>query len=405
MAYQWVATEMLTGRIIADLPNLIVPTVKQTLGKYQTATATLPFAHLPVNWVRATLQGATVLNLLDDEHGLCVWGGFVTQRPRNTGDSMDLSLATIPAYFDRRYVGDVTYTGQGQNAIVADLISRFVAAGSNGGIPIEVVQTTTGAGALRTRTYADSDDKTVYSVLTELMGVDGGPEWVDGWVWDQGAGTVKPVLYVGDRVGVPVAPGLAPAAVFDIPGNSASAELLEDFTAGAGGNDFLAVSTAVADHRPESVHVVTVDPDRPTFEVRFTPSTSIDDTDTLDAHARAKAAQQSGGTNTLSLTAPLKKAPRLGFDWSAGDDIGFVLGGIRPDPTTVTADDVYIDVYTDVYGATGRVLLHPDGIDSVPAFPAGMSGVVRATGWQIDFADQGGVPMLTPLITTPGGDQ
>jgi hypothetical protein len=280
---------------------------------------------------------------------------------------VSLSLATLEAYFDRRYVGDSPYTNVGQNAIVADLVAKYIVTGSNGGIPLRVENVDGNAGTLRTRTeYTDISDKTIYSVLTELYGVEGGPEWTIGWEWQHNPERITPVLYVGSRIGAAAPAGLAPNAVFQAPGAVSELELQEDYSASNAGNDFMATSTASADDRPQSDHVVVPDPDRPTFERRWTPSTSITDVGTLNQHAQAMAALQAGGTNTLSLTAVVQDGVRLGTDWGIGDDIGYVIGGIDS-----------------------------SGQDMVPGFPGGSTGVARAIGWQLDF---GPVDHVTPIL-------
>lgn len=364
MTYTWLATEMKTGIVIADLPCLEVSTIKKTLGKYDTTSATLPLPAAPENWLRATLHGGSRLICLDMsagvEEGLPIWGGWVTRRPRNLGDTLELSLATDEQYLDRRFVGDSPYTNVGQNTIATDMFENYIAVGSNGGLPIRVVNLDGNAGTLRTRTeYTDISDKSIYSVLSELAGVDGGIEWTIGLEWQHDPERITLVAYLGSRVGNQLTPGLEPNAVFESPGDVSEAELLEDYSSDNSGNDFMAVSSASADTRPQSDHVIVDDPDRPTFEFRFTPSTSITDVGILNDHARSKAALLGGGLSTLSLKSAVKNAPRLGLDWGIGDDIGYVIG------------------------------------DGVPAFPGGTSGVVRATGWQLDFGD---IDTVTPIV-------
>lgn len=372
--YQWLATKLTTGEVIADLTkSLSVSSIKKTRGKYETTTGTLILPDAPENWMRATLHGATAIHCLDmttpDPAGVPIWSSYITRRPRNLGDTIDLSLATIEAYLDRRYVGDRAYPdpGTGQNTIVQDLVALYAAAGSNGGIPIRVQIVTAGAGQVRTRTYKDSSDKTLYSALTELAGVIGGIEWTIGTEWQHNPERLTFVLYVGDRIGVAAAAGLDPNAQFESPGVVEALEYQEDYSSDNAGNDFMAVSTAIADQRPQSVHVVVPDPERPTFERRFTPSTSITDISTLNDHATKMAALQGGGATTVSLSAVTKKAPRVGIDWNVGDDVLYMVGESGP----------------------------------VPAFPGGKHGVVRADGWQLDF---GAVNVVTPIIQESNAD-
>jgi hypothetical protein len=368
MSIEWVACEIKTGAMIDALPGLHGDSLLDTIGRYESATLTLPLGTAPATWVRATKPLASTLNLIDttdEENPVCLWGGFVNVRPRTQGASVDLSVATIPAYFDRRIVRDVTYTQVDQNAIVADLIARFVADGSNGGIPIRV-QVVGGPGPLRDRSYLESDGKTVYSALTELMGVDGGPEWYVGWESGQladGRVTWTPVIYVGSRIGTPKAADVPrPAVTIDLPGTGTTVTVTEDYSSGNGANDIVAVSTADASTgiTPTSDHIVIPDPDRPTVELRFTPSTSIVNKATLNGHARAKAAAIADGTVTTEISMLSQASARLGIDWGIGDDLG-------------------IDVVA-------------------PAFPDGYEDVQRAWGWEIEPAD----PLkVTPTLVSP----
>lgn len=372
MALQWVSVDARTGIILADFPDLDVQNVAQTLTRYEVTTGNLPIPTAPDGWQRATMTGAANLILLDDNpndpsHGIPIWGGMVTKRTPNQSDLLPLTLATLEAYFDRRFVGDVVYAGVGQNAIVADLIARFVADGVKPGLPIRVQYTN--AGTLRDRTYNDIDDKTVYSVLTELAGVIGGPEWTVGWEWRTNPERITPVLYVGDRIGVSPSAGLSPNATFEIPGPVIAIALEEDFSSGRGATDVMAVSTAQGSTRPQSAHMLSGDTVRPTFEFRFTPSTSITSVSVLTGHAQASLVALQNGTRSTMMSAVAANAPRLGVDFFIGDDVGYVAGGLD---------------------ANGKYL--------VPAFAGGLIGVARAIGWDLAISD---TPILTPVLTAP----
>ena len=125
MSLRWIACEATTGKIIADLVDLTAGTLKQTIGRYETATVSLPIPTAPDDWQRATAPGYATLIALDGD--VPVWGGLVTQRQRSADSSgvytAELSLVTTEGYFDRRYVGNVAYVGGGwdQNSIAANL--------------------------------------------------------------------------------------------------------------------------------------------------------------------------------------------------------------------------------------------------------------------------------------------
>lgn len=364
MAYTWVACEARTGLVIADLPDLDCGKVSAVIGGYTSTTATLPYPDTsnatPENWDRATQGGASYLVLLDDVTDQPVQGYLIGKRVTDESDSLNISaMASLEAYFERRFIGDSTFAKTGQNAIVAAIVNSYVTVGTNGGIPFRVLNLDGAPGTLRDRTYTDISDKTVYSVLTELMGVAGGPEWTVTWEskYVGGQRFITPVLQVGTRIGVDPIAGLAPSATFDMPGAITTFSFEEDWTKDAGATDILATSTADADSRPQSTHVVIADPSRPTFEYRFTPSTSITNIDTLQQHAAAQASILGAGLNTLSLTAAVDDAPRLGVDWSIGDTIGWDI--------------------------------------TAPRFPNGLRGTSRAVGWELTLGD---VDLITPVL-------
>jgi hypothetical protein len=384
MGFSWIATEARTGNIITDLPNFDVPLVKQTVGRYETVSgAKLPIntQDAPSDWVRATKKNASHLILLADNpsdpaHGIPLTGHRITRRTRDETDFCTLDLATVESYLDCRYVGAETYAAVGQNDIFADLITKYILDGALGGtsgkngIPIRVQYTTAGAGKARDRAWADQDDKTIYSILTDMAGVTGGFEWYIGWEWQHNPERITPVAYVGDRVGVAQMAGLAPAVTFDMPGPDVSFQLIEDYTQGKGANDVMAVSSGVGAARPQSTHQVSVSSDQPTVEYRYTPSTSITDAATLNAHAAHTVSAMTGGATALSLSITPGDGTQLGIDWSLGDDVGYNLGG------TV------------------------NGIETVPAFPGGISGTARVAGFQLAPTVN---PVLTPVLVSPTG--
>lgn len=375
--FSWVSVEARTGKIITDLPLLDVSTIKQSLGRYETTTATLPISKqfAPYGWERATKKGATHLVLLADNpddpaHGIPLIGYVINRRQRTDKDVISLDLATAEAYLDRRYVVNKTYTSIGQNAIVSDLITSFIADGVKPGIPIRVQTVTAGTGALRTRTYLDSDDKTVYSALSDLAGVIGGPEWYIGWEWQHNPERITPVLYVGNRIGNPTPTGLGPAATFEIPGSISTIQVDEDYSSGKGATSVIAVSTAQGNVRPQSpAQVDNSDPELPTFEYRYTPSTSISDVSRLTTHAQAALSNLATGALSVGLSSLAAEGPQLGIDWFLGDDVGFVIGG-----------------------------LDTQGKDTVPSFPGGISGVARVLGWELTLSE---TPVITPILINP----
>lgn len=387
--YQWVATELTTGVQIADLNDLVVDRVVDTMGRYEIVNASLPLPKAPPDWERATMEGATAYWLLKDNPAggqpLILWGGYILAADDDETDAVSIVLSTYPGYFDQRYTHARTYTQVGQNDMVADLIQNCVATGPNGGIPIRVQYVTAGSGTLRDHTWADQDDKTVYSALQDMMAWDGGPEW---WVGGEWVGQlIKPVLYVGDRLGTP-AVGLRPEAVFDMPGNTTAFKRTRSYRSGKGANSVMAYSSGQGDSRPQSPVQNFTDPDRPTFEWRWTPSTSITDVATLTTDAQAQLAAMQYGSRALTMSAKADQpgTPEYMTGWGIGDDIGYVVG----------AAPQWRDRFGITFGATFGV---PDTTGRVPAFPLGLAGIARAIGMQLTL---GNTRTLIPVLA--GGD-
>lgn len=361
MTLSWVSVNANNGSIIADLPTLRADgPLKQTLMRYETQTVSLPMDDAPGNWRQATRKGAVFLVALDEQDAngarRPLWGGMVTKRGRKVGDGVRMALITAEGYLDRVYVGDETYTGMAQNTMVKTLVEKYAKTGTLRGLPIRV-EIIGGNGVARDRTYQDADDKTLYSVLTDLAGVIGGPEWTIRWEWVDGA-TLGLVLTCGDRVGAPAPAGLNPAAQFSLPGAVTDAALIEGWGDREGANDVMAVSSGTGGARPQSPHQTNALDLRPRFEYRWSPSTSITIVDTLTGHAQRALAAMKDGSLALTITANREEAPRLGIDWGLGDDVGFDI--------------------------------------TAPEFPDGLTGTARAVGTEITDTT------ITPLVDVTG---
>lgn len=339
MSLSWVSVNANTGSIIADLPTLRVDgSLKRTIGRHESQTATLPLDGAPSNWRTATRKKSVFLVALsepleNEPRGEPVWGGLVTERATSHAAGVKLSMVTAEDYLNDRYVGDKTYAGWGQNEIVEDLVLRYVATNQyDPGLPLRVVKLP-GANPARDRTYLGADDKTIYSILEELSGVVGGPEWTIEWEWvdERKLGLV---LYVGARLGSAAPAGLGPSSWFSLPGNVQDAELVEGYRRGEGANDVMAVSSGSADARPQSNHYQNAADGRPRFEFRWTPSTSITEIATLNGHADRALESMQHGTVALSITAVADETD----PFNLGDDVGFDLTAPAwPDGITGTA--------------------------------------------------------------------
>ena len=350
MALSWVSVNALTGAIIADIPELRVDgSLKRTIGRYETQSAVLPLDNPPPNWRTATRKKSVFLVALEEsagvERGRPVWGGMVTSREPNEGSELPVEMATAEDYFNDRFVGDEAFYTWPQNDIVEYLVLKYAA---TGGIPIRVVKLP-GANPVRGRTYLDADDKTLYSILDELSGVEEGPEWTIEWEWvdEQKLGLV---CFVGERIGAAAPSGLGPSSWFNLPGNVQKARIPDSYKRGEGANDVMAVSSGTGDARPQSAHWIYESDGRPKVEYRWTPSTSITEISTLSAHAEKASKRMAKGMVALSIIATRNETD----PFYLGDDVGFDM--------------------------------------TSPAWPDGISGVARVMG--IEITDTTITPVL-----------
>lgn len=328
---QWLGCDLTTGRIIEELTGVTPSGVlARRLGAHTSAQIALPLPAAPPAWEAATQPGRSLLVALAD--GDPVWAGIVLTRRGGSAETLTLGCATPEAYLDRRYTRDHVWTERDESSVIA--------AGLIGDVMVDGIALTVDApptGTLRTRTYKDADDATVLSRLQELMDVQGGPEWTIDVRWADSSRTrVELVARVRRRIGGPS------GAVFVLPGDVVSYELLESYEAGRGANVTLARGNGEGDTRASSAEMVDAEliaAGMPRWEHRWTPSTSLTSQDVLDGHATHMLELMRLGTQVWTMTAVAHEAPRLGRDWRLGDDVTLhVLSSPRhPGGVLVTA--------------------------------------------------------------------
>lgn len=349
---RWVATDS-TGLVIATLTSLVpAGPLRRTMGRYESQTFTLTIdPKTDPAWLYATtpMQGALIAYTGAPGLEVIEWGGIITRRKRGLGNVVELAAATPECYLDRRYTGNYSQTGRDQNLILSDLVTIATlgdsdVAGSTGWpFRIDVIGA---AGTARDRTYAEKDDKTLFSAIDELAHVDGGPQWSTSWEWTHGPERIRPVVHVGTRIGAAKSPDMAAPVTFT-PSMMTSGALDEDYASGKGANLLTAVSSGSGDTRPQS-SVGVLQAHRPVVEDRFTPSTSITDVATLTGHATAQLAVEANGAQSLSFSVARQGSPRLGVDWNVGDDIDVILDGPTfPAPITTTGQCIGVEVTAD----------------------------------------------------------
>lgn len=313
------------------------------------------------DWDISTQAGRTMLVALDDESERIVWGGMVLRRVSGPGEWVQVSVVTLEHYFERRFVGDLGFIDSTQATIAAGLLDELAVDGLD--FTVDIADT---SATVLTRTYADDDDKSVQSALTELAGIEDGIEFTVDLEWvDETHTQVERIVRVRNRI------GSSPAypTQWTMPGCVTDFELVEDYTEEHGANDVMAVSSGEGDTRPESQHTVAqdlLDAGWARFEHRYTADTSVTNFEQLDTHATARLADMRDGLAQLSLTASLDAAPLVNVDWWLGDDIEAVLTCPR---------------FPEQVGPDGELV-------------AGYTHRVRVVGWEADYDAR----VLTPIV-------
>lgn len=343
--FQFLAVSLPSGIVLAEFPDLQVSGLSYRFEETTSETMMLPWRNIPANWVEATIPYGVAILLV---HGSTVlWGGIVVKRERTLqGSGLSLTVVTVEHYLDSVYVKDHTYSNRDQCEIVSDLVSstlkdhRFM-----------LLVEASSSSIRRDRSYEESSDKTLLSVLQELSNVLNGPEWCTSW--RNVDGRYLPVLTVADRIG-----SVTPVTTFDESVMTAF-KVSEDYTSGYGANMVWAVGSTEGEDQLRSDTMVADQSYRPVVEHVVRPSSSITLEETLDAHASASLRQLRNGTNTMSMTLSLLAAPIVYEEWKPGDVVAWTV-----------ADD------------NGRFA----GFDH---------GEARVVGYDIDFS---GVRTITPVL-------
>jgi hypothetical protein len=296
------------------------------------------------------------------------WAGYVTVLdPDSSLDAVKLSLATIEAYLDRRYVTDITYSvanGWHRNQLIGDLVTRFAATTTPPGVPF-TERNVGGVGPILPKDLVcqNTDNASVLQRINEVISWLGG-EWTITWSWSADQQTLMPKILVGDQIGRVSTTGI-PTVTFEQPGPIVSVTQPVDYSAGAGANSVTAYSSGQGSVTPYADPVVAADfKGRPTFEYRYQPVASESDTTVLAQHAQQALNVLQNGAQPLSLVLALEGdnglelGRRLGSDWDLGDSVGY-------------------------------------NVEPCPAFPDGLTGVARVIAYEITLTT------ITPIFAQP----
>lgn len=350
----WLACDLRTGRIAEELPAMrATGPMSRRIGSITNTNLSLALAGAPREWEAATDPARTLLVAIDRATAVPLWSGIPLPRVGGSSNTVTFTAVSSECYLDRRYV-DYTGAAVDRSTVMAGAATPLLTQGP----PFVIDSIAT--GSTMDYTVADEDDKSVLSVLQELDGQDGAPEWTIDTVWaDAGQTSVELILRIHPKIGIQPA---IPATVFDMPGCVADYTLTESYERGRGATQVIARGDSQGGGRASS-SVHTADDLLAAgwclWEHRYSPSAGITDPAQLDAHAAASLALMRTGSRAWTLQAAASAAPRLGTDWALGDSITLaVAAGVSP--------------------------RHPDGVLIT----------ARAWGWDLDPA----ADKLTPIL-------
>jgi len=351
----WYGCDLKTGRIAEELPALrATQALSRRLGAVTSAGLELALDGAPPEWGAATDPARTLLVAVDTTTGVPLWAGIPLPRAGGSSATVTFSAATAECYLDRRYAA-YSATATDLSTIMSQVAQPLL----TNGPPFSI--DATASGTLADYTVLDSDDKTILSCLQELDGISGAPEWTVDVTWGDAAQTrIALVLRIRPTIGAVTAPGVLPAAVFDMPGCVSQYTLTESYERGKGANAVIARGEGQGAARlTSSAHTADdlIASGWCLWEHRYSPGAGITSVDQLDAHATETLALLRAGSSAWTAQAAASAAPRLGTDWALGDSVALL-------------------------------------VDSSPRHPAGVSVLGRAYAWELDTAADRVSPIL-----------
>lgn len=362
--YRFVICELVTGKVLDELPMVITSDLTRSLQAYGEGTLALPLFDgggglVSATWEESILPWRSLIVVVDESNRI-VWHGIPTSRSRSTEYRAVYPCRTVEAYLIRRYVPTLGYVGSDQTSV----IFRDLAAVAGAAIGMEY--DTPASGVIRDRDYADDENARVYDRCNELAAVEGGFNWTIDVVWGDTDHTfVRKIArtgypYLGNR-------DPNPAHTFELGQNITGFDFTESWGEGDGATHVRAVGDGEGDSRLMAAPVVDAVREAagwPRLEERRSFS-GVTVQSTIDAHARMVANVLFGGQDVLTLTArnpgPGEDFTRL-RDLTLGDTARVIL-----DTPQLTLDEVWpvvgwsLTPETGIYKPVLARIGEPDG--------------------------------------------
>lgn len=327
----WLAVNALTGRVIAELPD-IEGNISRLISAHTSSGLTLPLSkpghgHIPVELIRQATRpiDSAIVCVINDVPS---WEGWVLSREAGTGADLRISTATTELYWTKRRVRNHNFTNRDKASIAAALLADAGdISGVGQGLAMEIDWLPT--GDLVTREYLASDRITVYEALRELAAE--GLDFTIDLDWTDHTHTaITRVVRIRDHIGVRTS---TPPAFDSI--NGASYTLAEDYSEGRFSNYLVAYGPGEGEDQPASqpfFDAAALAGGTPIVERHWQPGNQISEVPVLNDHARSELALVGDGAHLWTLSSRLDAYPRPNVDVRLGDDVAAqVTGHWHPD--------------------------------------------------------------------------
>nr|BFF26874.1 hypothetical protein GCM10025732_48390 [Glycomyces mayteni] len=324
---KWYAYDLLTLRKISSLQGATGDLIR-SLGASESSTVNIPTplsGPMANRFVTDTVKAPNTI-VVAEINKKPAWAGIVWKTVETSEGGLDLGVATIESYLDRRYTRTLKFTQIEQAFIMRDLAK--IAADITG-IPLEFDITPTGIA--RDRTYNDDEDATLYKRIQELSEVINGPEWmIRAEYADEWGSKLRLIFTCRAKIGAAKTSPRGPISTRG--GSKAKWKRTNDWSEGNGANSVIAYSSGEGDVRPQSKEMTNIREGYPRIEYRYSPSSSVTKIATLNEHATSRLDEIGNGTESIEVESRWDQSPvRLGIDIDLGDWVSYALyGPTRP---------------------------------------------------------------------------
>ena len=315
--YRFLVCELISGKVLDELPMSIESDLTRFLKMYGEGTLGLPLFDgrgrlVSDTWEQAILPQRSLILVVDAEDRI-VWSGVPQSRSRGAGYVVRFPCRTVEAYLIRRYMPTRNYRGMDQARIFQAMLETT----TPGGIGLDYDCPNT--GVLRDRPYNDDENARVYDRVNELAAVERGFDWTIDVEWADDAHTrVRKVArtgypFLGNRTTNPV-------HVFETGQNLTDFDFQEPWGEGDAATHVTGIGDGEGESKVMSAPVIDTVREAagwPRLEERRTFS-GVTQKSTIDSHTRAVAQYLAGGQQVLTLSV---RNPGVGEDFTRLGDL------------------------------------------------------------------------------------